>query len=48
VPRYLCGKCGYIFDESEMLNLGGRVMCPKCGYKVIYKVQREFRVVKAL
>jgi DNA-directed RNA polymerase subunit P len=48
--RYKCGRCGREFDLEEMISLYGRqrVRCPYCGYEIIYKVARSYRLVKAI
>ncbi len=50
VVKYKCGRCGEVFDEEELRKTYGRyrVRCPKCGYEVIYKVARSYRLVKAI
>ncbi len=35
---YKCGRCGKTF-EAEELKLIPSIMCPYCGYRVIYKVR---------
>ncbi len=47
--RYKCGYCGKEFDAEEMLIYGKqRVRCPYCGYEIVYKVARSYRLVKAI
>lgn len=35
---YVCVKCGHRFSGEE-LELRDRIVCPKCGYRVIKKVR---------
>jgi DNA-directed RNA polymerase subunit P len=47
--KYKCGRCGQIFDISEVVQTyGTRIRCPYCGYEVIYKVARSYRIVRAI
>ncbi|RLG81029.1 MAG: DNA-directed RNA polymerase subunit P [Thermoprotei archaeon] len=47
--KYKCGNCGKVFDEEEMKAYGRYyVRCPHCGYSIIYKVARSYRIVKAI
>ncbi|OYT40665.1 MAG: DNA-directed RNA polymerase subunit P [Desulfurococcales archaeon ex4484_58] len=48
--KYKCGNCGTVFDEEEMIRAFGRyrVRCPKCGYEIVYKIARPYRIVKAI
>jgi len=47
--KYKCGKCGYVFDEDEMIKTwGNRIACPRCEYEIIYMVARSYRIVKAI
>ncbi len=47
MPYYKCGKCGAVFTDEQLKLLPG-IRCPYCGYEVIYKVARNFRLVKAI
>ncbi|MEM0380877.1 MAG: DNA-directed RNA polymerase subunit P [Desulfurococcaceae archaeon] len=48
--KYKCGKCGSVFEEEEIRKIYGRyhIRCPYCGYEIIYKVARSYRVVRAI
>ncbi len=46
--RYKCGVCGKEFTEEEMTRLGPSLKCPECGSEIIYKVARNYRLVKAI
>ncbi len=49
MARYKCGKCGYEFTLEEITRTWGRkIHCPNCGYEIIYKVARNYRLVKAI
>ncbi len=47
MPYYQCPNCGEVFTEEKLGLLPG-IRCPKCGYKMIYKVARRFRTVRAI
>ncbi len=47
MPYYKCGRCGRVFTDEQLRLLPG-IRCPHCGYKIIYKVARSFRLVKAI
>jgi len=45
---YKCGRCGYTFEAEELYRYSRYyVRCPRCGYEIIYKVARSYRIVKA-
>jgi len=47
--KYKCGRCGREFDLEEIAPYGkGRIKCPECGYEIVYKVARNYRLVKAI
>jgi len=48
VVKYKCGNCGKEFTEEELRTWGFRPQCPECGYEIIYKVARNYRLVKAI
>ncbi|MET1159431.1 MAG: DNA-directed RNA polymerase subunit P [Thermoprotei archaeon] len=49
VVKYKCGRCGAVFDEEKMKRTYGRfIRCPECGYNIIYKIARSYRIVKAI
>ncbi len=45
--KFKCGVCGRTFSEEE-IRIMKRIMCPYCGSKIIYKMARKFRIVKAI
>jgi len=47
MPYYKCGRCGKILTDEDLRMLP-RIRCPHCGYRVIYKVARNFRLVRAI
>jgi len=48
MARYKCGRCGCEFGEDELALYRPRIRCPHCGYEIIYKVARTYRLVKAI
>ncbi len=46
--KYRCGRCGEIFSEEDFTKFGTVFKCPKCGSEIIYKVARNYRLVKAI
>ncbi len=47
--KYKCGKCGKEFSLEDVIRTWGRrLQCPHCGYPIIYKVARNYRLVKAI
>jgi DNA-directed RNA polymerase subunit P len=45
---YKCGRCGAVFTEEDVKKSWGTIHCPYCGYEIVYKVARKYRLVKAI
>jgi len=35
---YRCGRCGHVFEAKD-LEIIPSIMCPNCGYRIIFKVR---------
>lgn len=48
--KYKCGRCGAVFEEEERRKTYGKyhLRCSECGYEIIYKVARDYRIVRAI
>jgi len=40
---YKCAACGYVASKDELERLMMGVRCPRCGYKILYKIRTSGR-----